>query len=72
MDNREYKKVRKAALAQGWTVRDTKKGEIFFSPDGKSIAPWHRAHASSNPHALDSFIRRLEAGGFDKSAGGKS
>lgn len=70
MDNREYKNIRKAALAQGWTTRETKKGELFFSSDGRSMATWHRAHASSDPNALESFVKKLEKGGFERSRRG--
>jgi len=41
------------------------KGERFLAPDGIGKATWHRAHASSDPHALDRFVRRLEEAGFD-------
>jgi hypothetical protein len=40
---------------------------MFLSPDGSSKVAWHRAHASSDPHALDGFVRQLRRAGFDLS-----
>ena len=65
MDNKDYPRVRKAALKQNWRVVPIAKGERFLAPDGIGKATWHRAHASSDPHALDRFVRRLEEAGFD-------
>ena len=65
MDNKDYPKARRAALKQGWRVEPTATGERFLAPDGIGMATWHRRHASSDPHALEEFIRRLVRAGFD-------
>lgn len=64
MDKGDYPKVRRAAVKQGWRVERTAQGEMFYSPDGRSQALWHTAHASSDRHALDAHVRRLRKGGF--------
>ena len=64
MDNKDYRKVRKSARKQGWIVEPTSSGEMFFSPDGQKQVVWHTAHASSDPHALDAFVRELRKGGY--------
>ena len=64
MDNKDYPKVRREALKQGWTLEQTKSGERFLSPDGTTTAGWHEGHRSSGPHALDAFVRQLRKGGF--------
>ncbi len=65
MDNKEYPKVRKAARKQGWKIEPIKSGEMFYSPDLQTKVPWHFAHSSSDPHALDGFVRELRKAGFD-------
>ncbi len=64
MDNRDYPKVRKAARKQGWRVEATTEGEMLYAPDGQSKIVWHTAHASSDPHALDSLVREMRKSGF--------
>ena len=68
MENKDYPKVRKAALRQNWRVVPITNGELFLAPDGVGKATWHRAHASSSPHALDGFLRDLRRAGFDDGA----
>ena len=63
MDNREYPRVRREALRQGWDVRPTRHGERFRPPDGSTVLVWHRAHRSSDPHALDALVRDLRRTG---------
>ncbi len=62
MDNKDFSEVRKAAKRQGWDVRPTSDGEMFYSPDGKSKALWH--HTPSDRNALKVFVRQLKRGGF--------
>lgn len=38
MSKKDWKKVRKAALDQGWTAKSIKDGEMLFPPD-KSKSP---------------------------------
>lgn len=64
MDKREFPKIRKAAKRQGWVIRQTRDGEMFYSPDGTTKVAWHAAHGSSDPHALEAFVRQLKKGGF--------
>lgn len=64
MDNKEFRKVRRQAVKQGWTLTPTAQGEMFLSPDDQMQVAWHVAHASSDPHALDAFVRQLRKGGF--------
>lgn len=64
MDNKDFPKVRKAASRQGWVPEPTADGEMFYAPDGSTKVAWHHAHASSDPHALDAFVRRLRATGL--------
>ena len=54
-------------MKQGWRIERTVHGEMFLSPDGSSKVAWHRAHASSDPHALDGSIQELRKAGFDTS-----
>jgi hypothetical protein len=63
LDNKDFPKVRKAAMKQGWISERTAAGEVFYAPDGSTKVAWHSAHASSDPHALDAFVRRLRATG---------
>ncbi|MGH2596836.1 MAG: hypothetical protein ACRDH7_12840 [Actinomycetota bacterium] len=62
--DKEFVKVRKEAERQGWRVEPTADGEMFFSPDGTTMAAWHTGHASSDPNALKAHIRNLKKGGF--------
>jgi hypothetical protein len=62
MDNKEYPKVRKAAIRQGWRPKPTKDGEMLLSPDGVTKAHWHKT--PSDHRALDNFMRDLRKGGF--------
>jgi len=62
MDNRQYPKVRKAAERKGWIVRPTKKGEMFYAPDGVTMVLWH--HTPSGHRALDNHVTRLRRAGF--------
>ncbi|HET7234975.1 MAG TPA: hypothetical protein VFK59_00920 [Actinomycetota bacterium] len=71
MDNKDYPKVRREALRQGWRVIPIANGELFLAPDGVGKATWHRRHASSHPHALDDLVRRLKQAGFDAGALGR-
>ena len=64
MDNKDYRKVWRQAARQGWTVSQTSEGGMFLSPDGVTQVAWHTAHASSDPHALDAFVRQLLKGGY--------
>ena len=64
MDNKDYAKVRKSARKQGWRVKPTEEGEMLYAPDGLSKVAWHTAHASSDPHALDSLVREMRKSGF--------
>jgi len=64
MDNKDYPKVRKAALKQDWRVESVAQGEMFFSPEGSTTVTWHRQHRSSSPYALDRFVRELRRSGF--------
>jgi len=64
MDPKEYPKVRREAIRQGWLVERTRQGEMFLSPDGRTAIAWHRAHRSSDPHALDSLVRALRRTGL--------
>lgn len=64
MNNKHYRKIRKQATRQGWNVNQTSEGEMFLSPDGVTRVAWHMAHASSDPHALDAFVRQLRKGGY--------
>lgn len=64
MDNKDYRKVRNAAMEQGWRVASTKHGETFLAPDGRMKVMVHRLHASSDPRALDHIVRRLKRAGF--------
>jgi hypothetical protein len=61
---KDYGKVRKEAIRQGWRVEATSDGEMFYSPDGSSKAAWHAAHASSDPNALKAHIRTMKKGGL--------
>ena len=64
MDNKEWPKVRKAAVQQGWTLVSTKKGEQLRSPDGTGMVTLDQMHGSSDPHALDQTVRRMRKHGF--------
>ena len=65
MDNKDFAKVRKAALKQSWRVVPIASGELFLAPDGVGMATWHRRHASTHPHALDDLVRDMKRAGFD-------
>lgn len=60
MDPKQYPKVRREAIRQGWLVTPTRHGEMFRSPDGRTAIAWHRVHRSSDPHALDALLRALQ------------
>jgi hypothetical protein len=62
MDNKDYPKVRKEAQRQGWIVKPTRKGEMFYSPDGATMVLWH--HTPSDHRALANHIAKLRRAGF--------
>ena len=64
MDNKDYRRVKKAAIRQGWRIKPVADGEMFYSPNDAVQALWHTAHSSSDPKALDAHVRRLRRGGF--------
>jgi hypothetical protein len=59
----DYRKIRKAALGQGWRIEGTKAGEMFYSPDGKTKALWH--FTPSDPRAMKNFLSVLKSGGLE-------
>ena len=62
MENRDYLKVRREALRQGWRISKIKSGEKLLSPDGIHSATWHRTPSAKN--AIKSFVNDLRRGGF--------
>ncbi len=65
MDNNRWPRVRKEAERQGWEVERTEKGYQLRSPDGATVVTMDAFHASSDPHALDRTVRRMQRqGGF--------
>lgn len=64
MDNRDWPKVRRGAERQGWAVEETRNGFVLKSPDGDSIVAMDRLHTSSDQHALDWTVRRMQRAGF--------
>ncbi len=58
----DFRKIRKAALEQGWHVERTKAGEMFKSPDGVHMATWH--YTPSDQRAVKNFLAKLRKGGF--------
>lgn len=58
----DYRKIRKAAIDQGWRVLPTRSGEMFYSPDGISKALWH--HTPSDQRAVKNFLAELKRGGL--------
>ena len=62
MENRDYLKVRREALRQGWRIVTIKSGERLLSPDGIHSATWHRTPSKQN--AMNRFIDDLRRGGF--------
>ena len=59
----DFRDIRRAALAQGWRVEQTKKGEMFFSPDGRTIVVWHAT--PSDRRAVRNFLARMRSGGLE-------
>ena len=64
MDNKDYPKVRRAAIKQGWRCVATKYGEMLLSPDGTYGQAIDRLHRSSDQHALDRIVRDMRRHGF--------
>jgi hypothetical protein len=62
MENRDYLKIRREALRQGWRARAIKSGEMLLSPDGIHAATWHRTPSAQD--AIKRFVRELRLGGF--------
>lgn len=62
MENRDYLKVRREALRQGWRISSIKSGEMFLSPNGIHAATWHRTPSAQN--AIKRFVDQLRRGGF--------
>ena len=62
MDNRDYPKVRREAVRQGWRVESKRNGELFLAPDGRGKAMWH--FTPSDHRALNNLVRHLKASGF--------
>ena len=63
MENRDYLKVRREALRQGWRIVSIKSGERLLSPDGLHSATWHKTPSKQN--AMRRFVGDLRRGGFE-------
>jgi len=59
----ELAKLAENAVAQGWTIRDTKTTLRLISPKGKTFALPKSTHAATRD-ALRPFVARLRAGGL--------
>lgn len=59
-----FKAYRKAALQQGWAVKDTTKGMQFVPPDGGTIVT---VHCTPNPgkRSLDNCRADLRRSGLE-------
>lgn len=59
----DFRKIRKAALEQGWRVKQTKSGETFYPPDPRDEpVTWH--FTPSDQRAVRNFLARLKKGGL--------
>jgi ABC-type phosphonate transport system ATPase subunit len=60
---KELKEIVKAAEAQGWRVKRTRKGHlVFFAPDGVNMAV--AAGTPGGGRAMDNFLAELRGYGF--------
>lgn len=59
----DWKKVRKEAQEQGWTVRETKSGYQLFPPD-RTQKPISIHRTPSDHRALENTITRMRRAGF--------
>lgn len=64
MDNKAWRRVRKEAERQGWTIVPTRNGGMLRSPDGTWQYAMDRLHRSSDPHALELIVREMRKHGF--------
>lgn len=59
----DYQEIAKAARDQGWRVDAKKKGDMWYSPDGRTKVMWHRT-PSDKKRALRNFLARMRGGGL--------
>ncbi len=60
----DIKDIQRAAVAQGWTMKPTKKGLAFIPPDRtKQIVQWHGT--PSYVRAIRNFLAEMRRQGFD-------
>lgn len=57
-----YRRIERAARAQGWRERPTRSGTMWLSPDGKTAVAWH--NTPSDQRAVRNFLAAMRRGGL--------
>ena len=59
----DFKKIQRAALEQGWTIKPVKKGLQYIPPDAsRPIVTWHGT--PSDVRALRNFLGEMRRSGL--------